>query len=465
MSRKSSAPEFGEDFYRRLGVSDEKIFSNIDMGIELYQGKHDRKSRLSDSSNNFERALGIFSTAYVRIAQEVLRSSDNKLNSAQEFFMDFGGLDSRLVQNQRVIDELRQETVSSFDTVKYDMFYLSEWLEKIGRGRITASSDKAKVKAKSSLEEKEEQLKEKREKFESELEAFCKEENDLYTELKGMFKLFSPGGNQEEKIKILKKLREKVVRLEKTVAEENIRYAEIESLQKRQQGVSDKKEDFSAVRMDRKFTRMREEFEFITSVIRSCAARGGLMKNTPALIDKWIPLDERLNINTKHNLAEALSRFEEIDHTIFHDKNGERKAPKILILPGVGTGMSWSDRMMISLFPPPTMQPDVSLARTLAGYWWYKATSSFNWKHLPGELGSMYQLIYPDKTFANLQRSFEDDYVDWVMKESMGYQVLNADVRKLFWQKIPFSVELKPKLSKRATVYMKLYSEELARGG
>ncbi len=464
MAKKKGEIEFKKEFYRNLGVSDEKIFSNIEMGIELYLGKHDRKSRLTDAATHFERSMGIFSTSYVRMVQEILRSTDNNLCPSQSFFINFGALDPRLVQNPRVIEELRSESVSSFDTAKYEMFYLTEWLEKIGRGRITLSADKAKVKSKSTLEEKGEKLKEKKNNFQAELDAFCKEENDIYYELKGMFKLFSPSGNQEEKIKILKKIKEKVKKLEKAVNEENIRYAEIDAIERREKGVSDKMDDFAAVRMDRKFTRIREEFEFITSAMRSCAARGGLMKSTPALIDKWIPLDERLNINTKHNLAEALSRFEDIDYTVFHNKKGERKSPKFLILPGVGTGISWSDRMLVSLFPPPSMQPDISLARTLAGFWWYKATSSFNWKHLPGELGSMYQLIYPDKTFARLQRSFEDDYVNWVMKESMGYQVISSDVRRLFWQKIPFSRELKQKLSKRATVYMKLYSEELAHG-
>lgn len=447
-----------ERFYRNLGFDDEKVLSNVELGIELYIGKHDKEGQV-DAGVNFERALGAFSTSYVRIAQDIFRKRETDPTPEQKLFLNFGVVDPRLVQSEKVIDELAGEIDAKRQPDRFEIYYLSEWMEKIAYGRINLTTEMAQVKSKTKTQENESKLKEKRLKLEEELEKFFKDEFQLSTELKLLFKLFMPDVAQGEKLKVISNIRKRVADLERIIKEENVRFIEIEGIKTRE-GKSDG--DGIGGILSEKYSKIREEFDIIVTVMRSCAARGRLIKNTPVLIDKWIPLDTRLSLNTYEYVESKLKELEEIDYTIFTTR-GARNAPKILILPGVGTGMAWKDRIMIPLFPPPNVTPEISMARTLASFRWYLATSSYNWKHLTDELGGMYQLIYPELTFTNLEKSFVEDYTNWITKELQGYQVLPANVRNLFWKKIPFSKHNKEILAKRAAIYRKLFSEEIAR--
>ncbi len=459
---KQEPLKISKDFFKQLDFSDEKVLANIELGIDLYTGKHDRKEP-GGAAVNFERALGIFSVSYVRIAQEIFRRRETMLTPEQKLFLNFGILDERIIQNDKVTQMLCEEITRKYHVEKFETYYMNEWMERIARGSINPTSDVAQIKSKTKAREAEDKLREKKHKLEEELGHLFKQENDRFTELKGLQKLFSPEGAQGEKLKILTTTRKKIVQLEHIISEQNIRLAELESIKMKE---SDGEDDGTPAggRSSAKFTRIREEFDLLITIMRSCAARGRLIKNTPVLIDKWIPLDSRLNINTRENVEKLLEESEAIDHTIFFDSAGIRKAPKVLIVPGIGTGMAWKDRMMIPLFAPPALQPDISIIRTLAGFRWHLTTMSFNWKELPGEIGSMYRLIYPELTYAGLERSFTEDYVKWITKEALGFQVLPPPVRSLFWKKIPFSTEHKQNLAKRATVYAKLYAADVTLG-
>jgi hypothetical protein len=453
-----------DGFFRGLGFNDEKVLSNMELGIEFYLGAHDRDGH-SDASANFERALGVFSVSYVRIAQEVLRNRETSLTPEQKLFLNFGFLDPRIVQNRKVVDELIREVEIKSNPDKYEIYYLNEWMEKIARGSISLTSDVAQIKKKTKTKEEEDKLREKRRKLEEEVKGFEAEETSHYAEFEKISEQFSPDADQGEKTGLLAGMRKKIAEIERTVREENTRLAEIETLKAREGCAGETSDTAGSVLADRqntKYARIREEFDILITVMRSCAARGRLVKNTPVLVDKWMPLDTRLSINTRGFVEKRLAELEEIDCQIFGGK-GARTVPKILILPGVGTGMAWKDRIMTPLFPPPNVPPEISMVRTLASYRWFIATTSFHWKHLTDELGGMYQLIYPELTYTSLEKSFVDDYTDWITKESQGFQVLNAAVRNLFWKKIPFSISHKEKLVKRATIYRKLYAEELAR--
>ncbi len=451
----------GEQFYRNLEFNDDKILANIDLAIDLYTGKLDKKEG-GDSAVNYERALGIFSISYLRIAQDILRKREADLTPEQKIFLNFGVLDERLIQNDAVVEILISEIQTPLKHGNFEVYYMNEWMEKIARGSITPTSDAAQVKSKTKTKEDEDKLREKRKKLEEDLGNLYKQERETFIELSKIFKLISPDGEQGDKLKILNAARKRFTQLEHIVHEQNIRYSEVESIKAREKTNEDALN--SADGIAAKYERIKEEFSILINVMKSCAARGRLLRNTPVLIDKWIPLDQRLTINIKEQVAKLLDQFEEVDCSIFRDREGNRKAPKVLIVPGIGTGMAWRDRLMIPLFAPPTLQADTSILRTLAGFRWHITTASYNWKELPGEIGSMYKLIYPDLSFTNLERSFTDDYVKWVTKEALGFQVLPPNVRSLFWKKIPFSDTHKKELAKRATVYGKLLSGDQMHG-
>jgi hypothetical protein len=450
----------GEQFYKNLDFRDEKVLANIELGVELYCGKHDGKVP-GDAAVNFERALGLFSASYVKMVQDILRAKETNLTPEQVLFLNFGILDERIIQNDLVVEALIKEIHRKQSAEQFEIFYLNEWLDKIARGIIPLTSDAAQVKSKTKSKESEDKLREKRQKLEAELGILYKHEREQFAELTEILKLYSPDNEQGEKIKYLTVAKKKAALLEHVVNEQNTRFTEVENIKIKEAEFGG---DCSTAFDNAQFSKIKEEFDLLVKVMRSCAARGRLIKNTPVLIDKWIPPDQRLSFNIRKNVEKMLEDAELVDHTIFLDREGNRKAPRVLIVPGIGTGMAWKDRMMVPLFAPPTLQADVSIIRTLAGYRWHLTTTSYNWKDMPGEIGSMYRLIYPDLSFTNLEKSFTDDYVKWITKEALGFQVLPPNVRNLFWKKISFSKTHKQNLAKRATVYSKLMADDALHG-
>lgn len=454
--------EVNPNFYRELALQDDSLISSLEQAIELYTGMQDKKS--SDAALNFEKSLGILTLSYIKMVQAMLKEDWRRLSKKRKLFMNFGIVDSLLMQNNRVLEELIEEFSAKHEEGNYQKYYLNEWLEKVARGAIPLTSDAAQTKSKSQDEEQRERIFNKMKELQKTLDDNCRKEHEGFQSLLSFFKEFKLDSPPIDKIQTLRSIRQQAGELEVTLKEQALRQSELE-LMNSKLGIEG--EDFHSALDSHhadQHRRLRDEFDILVTVMRSCAVRGGLVKNTPVLIDKWIPLDTRVPINTKAFVELKMGELESIDPTVFVEKNGKRITPKILILPGVGTGMAWTDRIIIPLFVPPTVQPEISIIRTLAQYRWYRATSSYKWQDIPGELGSSYQILYPDKILTNLQRAFVDDYEKWMTKEAQGFQVLNSEVRKLFWKHLPFSKELKEKLSNRATIYRQLYAADKAKG-
>lgn len=457
---KAQKIEINEKFYRGLGINDDALMASIEQAIELYLGSHDKKQ--TDAGVNFEKALGILSLSYVKLAQNFIRDEWREMSPERKLFLNFGVVDARLIQSAQTLDTLVNELDSRTNHGGFEIYYLNEWFEKVGRGVIPLTSEMAQTKAKTATKEQEDRVIEKIHLIEKELEDLYKKEFEGF---QGFLKLFGElkvDGDASHKLKLLRDIRRTAADLENTIKDQAAKAAELD-IQKGKIAKDDAElGGMIDSRRAEQIQRLRDELDIMVKVMRSGAVRGGLLKNTPVLIDKWIPLDTRLAIMTKDYVEARLSELEAIDHTIFLDKKGKRTPPKILIVPGVGTGMAWRDRIITPLFAPPTISPDISLIRTLAGYRWFRATASFNWKDLPGELGSCYAYTRPGVQFNTLQKNFTDDYVDWMTREAQGYQVLNAEVRKVFWRMIPYPHDIKEKLFKRATVYRQLMSQDMA---
>jgi hypothetical protein len=449
-----------DKFYRRAQAADHALNANIETAIELYLGHRDRKK--TDAALNFEKALGILSMSYVKMVNTIIREDWKTLTPERKLLLNFGVMDARLAQGGKVLDLLPAELEKAAGKFMLEVYYLNEWFEKIGRGVIPLTSDVAQTKAVSQKKEQDERVKAKIRDIEKKLQVKYKEEFEGFQELLQAFNELNPEAEASDKLRLLRKIRKTGAALEAIIKDQSLGHTEIENLSAK---ISEDGEGGDVSAMDSRradqFRRLREEFDLLVNVMRSCAVRGGVLRNTPVLVDKWIPLDTRFSLFTRTYVAQKLEELESKDPTIFHDRGGRRVPPRVLILPGVGTGMAWQDRIMMPLFPPPTMPPEASMIRTLGSFRWFAATKSFNWKDLPGELGSAYHMARPDLDFTKLSKNFIDDYFDWMTREAQGFQVLDAEVRKIFWKYIPFPRELKEDLFKRATVYRQLYGEEL----
>lgn len=456
---KAQKIEITEKFYRGLGVNDNALMAGVEQAIGMYLAQQDKNK--PDAAANFEKALGVLSLSYIKIVQSFLRDEWRKMAPKQKLLVNFGVMDPRLIQNAQVLDTLVSELEPRPAAGRYEIYYLNEWFEKIGRGAIPLTSDMAQTKSKSATQEQEDRALEKIHILEKELNFLDKKEFEGFQSLLGLFGEVNVEAEAALKLSLLRDIRRTAADIENLLKVRAAKSAEMDA-----QKVKISKDDaaLSGIMDSRRMEQvksLRDEFDIMIKVMRSCAVRGGLRKNTPVLIDKWLPLDTRLAIMTKEYVDARLAELEAIDATIFMDKKGKRTPPMVLIVPGVGTGMAWRDRIITPLFSPPNIPPDVSLIRTLAGYRWFRATASFNWKDLPGELGSCYAHTRPGVQFTTLQKNFTDDYVDWMSREVLGYQVLNAEVRKVFWRMIPFPQDVRENLFKRATVYRQLMGQDM----
>lgn len=450
-----------EGFYRSCRCDEEKVYDNIELAIDLYLGKTGGKG---EASANYEKALGMLTVGYLRYLQSSFRR--DSMTAEEKLLVNFGVMDPRLINNAGIVQTLLDEQSAAASGGSFEVYYLNEWLDKIGNGRIPLTSETAQTKRKAATEEEQERIKKKVDALEKELGNFVIKENNDYSILRAAYNSYKPEGSPEEKMKIARLIREKALHLEHSLKEQVTKTLELETLYRRDPDAkADASDSLISTQFKERHRKIRDEIDVVITVIRSCAARGGMVRNTPVIIDKWFPNESRIMLNTKAFAQEKLMTFEALDPTIFQDKNGKRTAPRVLILPGVGVGMSWNDRIMLPLFSSPMLTPEVSLLKTLGGYRWFKTTMSRNWKDLPGELGSQYQLLYPDKTFTSLEKSFLEDYVTWMTREAQGFQVLSNEVRNLFWKKVPFAKDIKDQLAKRSTIYQKLWLKDRAAAG
>lgn len=180
----------------------------------------------------------------------------------------------------------------------------------------------------------------------------------------------------------------------------------------------------------------------------------------------------------RERVVSILRWIEMNDRSIFRRKikggNFARIMPFVILVPSYGDfGFCWQPferlnrsmsrgRIVIPMYP---RNLKVSLLMAVADYrWQYAKERSIDWTDpQEGITGQYYQYLEAHKIKGDIKSLFMSDYVTWMTKEIEGTQVMEKELRGIFWRGIPFSREKREELSKRSMNYLDLYKKDAVR--
>ncbi|MBO4726832.1 MAG: hypothetical protein J5631_00250 [Spirochaetaceae bacterium] len=178
----------------------------------------------------------------------------------------------------------------------------------------------------------------------------------------------------------------------------------------------------------------------------------------------------------RENVIDILTWVESIDPGVFcrvHKNMLNRIVPYVILVPTYGdTGFCWEPfdrynrvtsrgRIVVPMYPK---NLKIAILTAVADLRWQvaKEKASYYWME-EGLTGQYYQWVDSQKLKGDLKEFFINDYVLWMTKESEGVQKLEKEVRGIFWRHMPFPQELKDKLKTRSLVYQELCQRDINR--
>lgn len=219
-------------------------------------------------------------------------------------------------------------------------------------------------------------------------------------------------------------------------------------------------DEFGTVRQMAKMTcgKRGNPFPVYTREFFHCPVHGVAFREEVVNILRWIEMNDR-------------SAFRKKSKGIYN-----RILPFVLCLPTYGDfGFCWQPfdrlnrsssrgRLVIPMYPK---NLKVSILMAVADYrWQYAKEKAVDWTDPEdGITGQYYQYIESKKIKGDLKTYFISDYVTWMTKEIEGTQVMEKELRGIFWRSIPFSKERRELLSKRSMVYLDLFKKDSVRMG
>ncbi len=181
----------------------------------------------------------------------------------------------------------------------------------------------------------------------------------------------------------------------------------------------------------------------------------------------------------REEVVNILRWIEMNDRSIFRKKSKgitNRVLPFVLLIPTYGDfGFCWQPfdrlnratsrgRLIIPMYPK---NLKTSILMAAADYrWQYAKEKALDWTDPnDGLCGQYFQYLESKKIKADPKKLFIADYVTWFTKEYSGTQVLEKELRGIFWRNIPFCKERREELSKRSMAYLDLYKKDGVRLG
>jgi len=217
-------------------------------------------------------------------------------------------------------------------------------------------------------------------------------------------------------------------------------------------------EEFDVVRQMAKMTcgKRGNSFPVFTREFYHCPIHGTGFREEVINILRWIEMNDR-------------SAFKKKSKGITN-----RILPFVLLIPTYGDfGFCWQPferlnrsssrgRLIIPMYPK---NLKVSLLMAVADYrWQYAKEKAVNWMDpTDGITGQYFEYIESKKIKGDLKSYFIADYVTWMTKEIEGTQVMEKELRGIFWRSIPFSKERREMLAKRSMVYHDLNKKDFVR--
>ena len=389
----------------------------------------------------------------------------------------------------------QKETFSSAfvdNTYNEPVFYLDEWFELLGSGRLTLSAtDEARPQKKNLTGAAEtqhlQQLKTKNQgKLQTAENLVMSKETEramIEAELKSRIEILCdhqpiPGLEPHTSCytdgqkKILNEVTDRLRQLLKVDRDLNSNLAEYKEAKEISDSLTQKLASAGAV-VEVSNEDINTEVGTVRQMAKMTVGRQG--NHFPVFTREYFHCAPR-QTGFRENVIDMLAWVESIDPGAFcriHKNIAHRIVPYVVLVPTYGdTGFCWEPfdrynrvtsrgRIVVPMYPK---NLQIAVLTAVADLRWQvaKEKASYYWME-EGLTGQYYQWIDQQKLKGDLKQFFINDYVLWMTKESDGVQRLDKEVRGIFWRHIPFAQEIKERLRTRSLVYQELYQRDINR--
>jgi hypothetical protein len=420
--------------------------------------------------------------AYWDLASRIARKVRRGLPVPKQLLLRFGVLLPTLISAEQ--RELISKIIMENETGE-PIYYVDEWLEKIGLGQITASAtDETKVAKKDEGQRAQVMLEKSQGQYEVQLGLVKGKLVELDTleeqliekakflnqrENKAGFSGMKDGYNPLQRTAIgeATELLRKMSAIDKEL---DRLYSDLHDSHERLEDMKIKAEELGA-ELGVDSEGLVKEFNTVRQMAKLCVGRQG--NHIPFLMKQYLRANMR-TLGTRENAIREMAAIEEMDPGIFmrtFKRQTNRIVPHIILIPCYGDkGICWEPferfnkatsrgRVAIPLYPKDLR---TAILYALGDLRWQvaKERAQHYWME-EGLTGKYYQYFTDKKLKGDVRESFINDYVLWITKESEGTQKLDREARGVFWRNVPFPQEIKDKLKNRGFVYNELYKKDV----
>ncbi len=365
------------------------------------------------------------------------------------------------------------------------VFYVDEWLEQVGSGRVNQSAtDETKLHARSQNEKLNSRLEKTRGRRQAQEQLIRNKIEELRSNEQRLTQLVreitthetrsdmddlilpytdAQKSNFSDVSSIMRRMSNLGRELERD-------YRDLDLLLEELKELSEQSEDGEDVFESMDTKAAAAEVGTVRQMAKLCVGRQG---NHFPLVYKQYFKASSFDIGTRENVINILADVERLDPELFHrtfKQQTNRIIPNVILIPCYGdTGVCWEPferlnratsrgRLAIPMYPKDLK---VAVITACADLRWQvaKEKAAHYWME-EGLTGWYYQWFSEHKMKGDVKDRFIEDYVLWISKESEGTQKLDREVRSIFWRYIPFPQDLRDTLKNRGFVYQELYKKD-----
>ncbi|MDH4129912.1 MAG: hypothetical protein OEV44_14235 [Spirochaetota bacterium] len=486
----SASPEKLEDKLQPVDISSQSEF----MQAVLDGEKGEAIDNLLKYKELFEKALdkeekGIYreklGVAYWNFYRTISHKIMGTLSIEKKLCMRFNLLDVKNISESQLKMVKSIPIENSSDTI----FYLDEWLKRVGEGAIDQSViDETAVAKKREGAGAQEKLEKKLGQREAELQVIKAKIDQVQLDEARLKQLVDEVMHQNKTVFMDDKesgLIEPYSDAQKSDLSMIVEICKNLSRADRDLGSSykilaDIDDDIEKLRDDvdsdigtDDSNKIISEFNTVKQMIKMSVGRQG--NHFPILLGHYFT-DEINQVATIQNVEKVIQYVEKLDPGLFiraYKGENHRIVPYMILLPCYGElGICWDPipknnratgkgRIAVPIFPKNLLNAVIA---ALADIRWQvaKEKAQHYWME-EGLTGSYYEYYQNEKLKGDIRKFFIQDYMLWINWESKAVQKLHKDVRNIFWRLMPFPQELKDDLKNKGFYYSELYQKDKRR--
>ncbi|PLX18319.1 MAG: hypothetical protein C0601_04695 [Candidatus Muiribacterium halophilum] len=440
----------------------------------------DNDEKMNDVKGEF---LGLFNK---NMEEFVLLKFPFGKDPVKTTFYRFFYIDKRLLDDEKMslLNEIEFDKAVFDENEKYPVYYQDEWLEFVGKGKISISAGDD-VSEMGSSKKDPGMIKAK---YQKELKITKKNLDNMIKMRDDNINLF-----EQESKKIIANKGYDAIDLSTSVAKINQYVGTINNIGMRARVLKKKQEklekEISMIKVDvsedeANTTEVMSEYNTLREMCKICVGPRG--NHFPFLVGEFFTpflLDRK---KVKDILDDYFNLLPGFFYRKFMGIESE-KVPYVGLMPCYGNnGFCWDPidpenkesgrgKMLLPLYSQ--TKPEELVAQALADYYWNKNKTSAGARWLEEGITGKYYMWHQDiktqkkkgkdvkcKVIPDLKESFVFHFKQYLLEERIARAKLPKEVRQIFWLNIPFDRKTKEDLAERGFHYKNLWENDQRRG-